>query len=72
MPLYVVPGSDVGGNWEVVDAKAPKPDSRFYLNVCHKVLQTGAAAGCPLNASICAVGESLHEDGGGVLKTNEI
>uniref|UniRef100_A0A8D0D7T5 Insulin-like growth factor 2 receptor n=1 Tax=Sander lucioperca TaxID=283035 RepID=A0A8D0D7T5_SANLU len=45
---------DVGGNWEVVDAKAPKPDSRFYLNVCHKVLQTGAAAGCPLNASICA------------------
>uniref|UniRef100_A0A8C9ZNR3 Insulin-like growth factor 2 receptor n=1 Tax=Sander lucioperca TaxID=283035 RepID=A0A8C9ZNR3_SANLU len=46
---------DVGGNWEVVDAKAPKPDSRFYLNVCHKVLQTGAAAGCPLNASICAV-----------------
>ncbi|XP_031169703.1 cation-independent mannose-6-phosphate receptor isoform X1 [Sander lucioperca] len=54
-PLTRYPGSDVGGNWEVVDAKAPKPDSRFYLNVCHKVLQTGAAAGCPLNASICAV-----------------
>ncbi|XP_032398409.1 cation-independent mannose-6-phosphate receptor isoform X1 [Etheostoma spectabile] len=54
-PLTRYPGSDVSGNWEVVDAKSPKPDSRFYLNVCHKVLQTGAAAGCPLNASICAV-----------------
>ncbi|KAK9531251.1 hypothetical protein VZT92_010686 [Zoarces viviparus] len=54
-PLTRYPGSDVGGNWEVVDAKSPKPDSRFYLNVCHKVIQTGAAAGCPVNASICAV-----------------
>ncbi|TDH00702.1 hypothetical protein EPR50_G00191090 [Perca flavescens] len=58
-PLTRYPGSDVGGNWEVVDAKSPKPDSRFYLNVCHKVLQTGAAAGCPLNASICAV-DKVH------------
>lgn len=53
-------GSDVGGNWEVVDAKSPNPDSRFYLNACHKVVQTGAAVGCPVNASICAVGKSPY------------
>uniref|UniRef100_A0A3Q3IL94 Uncharacterized protein n=1 Tax=Monopterus albus TaxID=43700 RepID=A0A3Q3IL94_MONAL len=47
------PGS---GNWEVVDANSPQPDSHFYLNVCHKVLLTGDAAGCPEDASICAVG----------------
>ncbi|XP_029281689.1 cation-independent mannose-6-phosphate receptor [Cottoperca gobio] len=54
-PLTRYPGSGVAGNWEAVDAKSPKPDRRFYLNVCHKVLQAGAAAGCPMNTSICAV-----------------
>ncbi|XP_071323597.1 cation-independent mannose-6-phosphate receptor isoform X2 [Trachinotus anak] len=54
-PLTRYPSSDVSGNWEVVDANSPKRDSRFYLNVCHKVVQTGGAAGCPMNASICAV-----------------
>ncbi|XP_040919977.1 cation-independent mannose-6-phosphate receptor isoform X2 [Toxotes jaculatrix] len=54
-PLTRYPGADVSGNWEVVDANSPKPDSRFYLNVCHKVIQRGGAAGCPVNASICAV-----------------
>nr|XP_020473896.1 cation-independent mannose-6-phosphate receptor isoform X2 [Monopterus albus] len=49
------PGADVSGNWEVVDANSPQPDSHFYLNVCHKVLLTGDAAGCPEDASICAV-----------------
>uniref|UniRef100_A0A3Q3IPM5 Uncharacterized protein n=1 Tax=Monopterus albus TaxID=43700 RepID=A0A3Q3IPM5_MONAL len=47
--------ADVSGNWEVVDANSPQPDSHFYLNVCHKVLLTGDAAGCPEDASICAV-----------------
>ncbi|XP_049445309.1 cation-independent mannose-6-phosphate receptor isoform X1 [Epinephelus fuscoguttatus] len=54
-PLTKYPESDVGENWEVVDAKSTKQDFRFYLNVCHKVIQTGDAAGCPVNASICAV-----------------
>lgn len=45
-------------NWEAVDAQSQKSESRFYLNVCHKVLHTGGAAGCPVNASICAVGKS--------------
>ncbi|XP_056283695.1 cation-independent mannose-6-phosphate receptor [Pseudoliparis swirei] len=58
-PLTRYPGSDAGGNWEAVDAKSPKPDSRFYLNVCHKLIQTGAAANCPVNASICAVDKTL-------------
>ncbi|XP_070781683.1 cation-independent mannose-6-phosphate receptor [Enoplosus armatus] len=54
-PLTRYPGSDGSGNWEAEDARSPKSDSRFYLNVCHKVIQTGGAAGCPVNASICAV-----------------
>jgi len=61
--LWAASGSDAGGNWEVVDAKSPKPDSRFYLNVCHKLIQTGATANCPVNASICAVGKSLCKEG---------
>ncbi|XP_034018710.1 cation-independent mannose-6-phosphate receptor isoform X2 [Thalassophryne amazonica] len=43
-------------NWEVVDAKSPESDlRRFYLNVCHKVVQRGGAAGCPEDAAICAI-----------------
>ncbi|XP_076612208.1 cation-independent mannose-6-phosphate receptor [Chaetodon auriga] len=54
-PLTRFPGSDDVGNWEAVDDQSPKSGSRFYLNVCHKVIQSGGAAGCPPNASICAV-----------------
>ncbi|XP_068609541.1 cation-independent mannose-6-phosphate receptor [Brachionichthys hirsutus] len=54
-PLTRYAGSDFSGNWEAVDAQSPKSDSRFYLNVCHKVIPSGGAAGCPSNASICAV-----------------
>ncbi|KAM3602400.1 uncharacterized protein V6R79_003255 [Siganus canaliculatus] len=54
-PLTRLPGSDSRGNWEAVDAQFPKSDSRFFLNVCHKVVQSGEAASCPVNASICAV-----------------
>uniref|UniRef100_A0AAX7UFT6 MRH domain-containing protein n=1 Tax=Astatotilapia calliptera TaxID=8154 RepID=A0AAX7UFT6_ASTCA len=42
-------------NWEVVDDKSSKADSRYYLNVCHKVIPTGRAAGCPVDAAMCAV-----------------
>ncbi|XP_024912478.1 cation-independent mannose-6-phosphate receptor isoform X2 [Cynoglossus semilaevis] len=54
-PLTRFPESDASENWEVVDANSPTPDARFYLNVCHKVIQSGGAVGCPVNASICAV-----------------
>lgn len=54
-------GSETSGNWEAVDAQSPKSDSRFYLNVCHKVVQSGEAVSCPVNASICAVGKSQTE-----------
>nr|QPB70590.1 insulin-like growth factor 2 receptor [Pampus argenteus] len=55
-PLTRYPGSDVSGNWEAVDAESRESDlKRFYLNVCHKVIQTGGAAGCPEDAAICAV-----------------
>ncbi|XP_041831231.1 cation-independent mannose-6-phosphate receptor [Melanotaenia boesemani] len=54
-PLTRYPGSDFTANWEAVDAKSAKSDSRYYLNICHKVIQAGGAAGCPEEASICAV-----------------
>uniref|UniRef100_A0A665V9G9 Insulin-like growth factor 2 receptor n=1 Tax=Echeneis naucrates TaxID=173247 RepID=A0A665V9G9_ECHNA len=58
-PLTRYPGEDTSGNWEVVDANSPKPNLRFYLNVCHKVIQTeGGADRCPVNASFCAVGKN--------------
>ncbi|XP_061560975.1 cation-independent mannose-6-phosphate receptor isoform X1 [Phycodurus eques] len=55
-PLTRLPGSELNGNWEAVDVESPQSDlKRFYLNVCHKVVQAGGAAGCPENAAICAV-----------------
>uniref|UniRef100_A0A673X295 Insulin-like growth factor 2 receptor n=1 Tax=Salmo trutta TaxID=8032 RepID=A0A673X295_SALTR len=48
--------SESAQNWEAVDANAPKSDKmRFYVNVCHKVLQQGATSTCPEDAAICAV-----------------
>ncbi|XP_056150610.1 cation-independent mannose-6-phosphate receptor [Lampris incognitus] len=50
------PESEAAQNWEAVDANTPESDQRrFYLNVCHKVIQRGAATGCPDDAAICAV-----------------
>ncbi|CAL1586585.1 unnamed protein product [Knipowitschia caucasica] len=54
-PLTRFPESDAADNWELVDAKASDAESkRFYLNVCHKIIQTGGAAGCPEDAAVCA------------------
>uniref|UniRef100_A0A8C7QBA3 Insulin-like growth factor 2 receptor n=1 Tax=Oncorhynchus mykiss TaxID=8022 RepID=A0A8C7QBA3_ONCMY len=48
--------SESAQNWEAVDANASKSDKmRFYVNVCHKVLQQGATTTCPEDAAICAV-----------------
>ncbi|XP_034555992.1 cation-independent mannose-6-phosphate receptor [Notolabrus celidotus] len=69
-PLTKYPGSEVNGNWEAVDAKSPQPDSRYFLNVCHKVLQTGDAVGCPVNASICAMNkDNIHISLGSFLSS---
>uniref|UniRef100_UPI003AAAD5C6 cation-independent mannose-6-phosphate receptor isoform X1 n=2 Tax=Centroberyx gerrardi TaxID=166262 RepID=UPI003AAAD5C6 len=55
-PLTRYPESESSANWEAVDANSPESDlRRFYLNVCHKVIQRGAAVGCPEDAAICAV-----------------
>lgn len=62
LPHSIASGPEASGNWEVVDAQSPKSESRFYLNVCHKVVQSGAAVGCPVKASICAVGKSHMEE----------
>lgn len=35
----------------------PSDKSRFYINVCHDVLQTGDASVCDDDAAICAVGK---------------
>ncbi|KAF7662089.1 hypothetical protein LDENG_00246530 [Lucifuga dentata] len=55
-PLTIYPESELSRNWEAVDANSPKSDlRRFYLNVCHKVVLSGGAIGCPEEAAICAV-----------------
>ncbi|KAM4632802.1 LOW QUALITY PROTEIN: cation-independent mannose-6-phosphate receptor [Polymixia lowei] len=55
-PLTRYPESEKAKNWEAVDANAPESDPRrFYLNVCHRVIQRGATVGCPEDAAICAV-----------------
>ncbi|XP_056125524.1 cation-independent mannose-6-phosphate receptor [Rhinichthys klamathensis goyatoka] len=56
-PLTRYPESEGSQNWEAVDAKAAESDKkRFYINVCHKIIQEGAASSCPEDAAICAVG----------------
>uniref|UniRef100_A0A673MU85 Cation-independent mannose-6-phosphate receptor-like n=1 Tax=Sinocyclocheilus rhinocerous TaxID=307959 RepID=A0A673MU85_9TELE len=44
-------------NWEAVGTKAAESDKkRFYINVCHKIIQDEEARSCPEDAAICAVG----------------
>uniref|UniRef100_A0A8C2E6T2 Insulin-like growth factor 2 receptor n=1 Tax=Cyprinus carpio TaxID=7962 RepID=A0A8C2E6T2_CYPCA len=44
-------------NWEAVGTKAAESDKkRFYINVCHKIIQDGEARSCREDAAICAVG----------------
>uniref|UniRef100_A0A3B4B5Q6 MRH domain-containing protein n=1 Tax=Periophthalmus magnuspinnatus TaxID=409849 RepID=A0A3B4B5Q6_9GOBI len=58
-PLTRFP-SDAADNWEVVDAKPADADpKRFYLNVCHKIIQTAGASGCPEDAAICAKNKTI-------------
>ena len=55
-------------NWEAVDANAPESDPRrFYVNVCHKLLQQGEGQGCPEDAAICAIGTSATVTGTGTV-----
>ncbi|XP_048841603.1 cation-independent mannose-6-phosphate receptor [Brienomyrus brachyistius] len=55
-PLMRSPESDGVQNWEAVESGVPESDHRqFYINVCHRVLQQGAASGCPEDAAICAL-----------------
>uniref|UniRef100_A0A3Q2XYE7 Insulin-like growth factor 2 receptor n=1 Tax=Hippocampus comes TaxID=109280 RepID=A0A3Q2XYE7_HIPCM len=50
----------LNGNWEAVDPKSSESDlKRFYLNVCHKVVQAGGAEGCPESAAICSVDQKM-------------
>ncbi|KAM4713477.1 cation-independent mannose-6-phosphate receptor [Anableps anableps] len=53
--LTKYPESKDGENWEALDDRATKSDTRYYLNICHKVLKRGGAADCPEDASFCAV-----------------
>ncbi|XP_051500970.1 cation-independent mannose-6-phosphate receptor-like [Myxocyprinus asiaticus] len=53
-PLTRFPESDGSHNWEAVDGKAADK-KRFYVNICHKIIQEGAALSCPEDSAICAV-----------------
>lgn len=45
-------------NWEAVDGSQSETEKKhFFVNICHRVLQTGQARGCPEDAAVCAVGE---------------
>ncbi|KAM6964907.1 cation-independent mannose-6-phosphate receptor [Aplochiton taeniatus] len=55
-PLTRYPELDSVQNWEAVYASAPDSNpQRFYVNVCHKVIQQGATSLCPEDAAICAI-----------------
>ncbi|KAI2652218.1 Cation-independent mannose-6-phosphate receptor [Labeo rohita] len=54
-PLTRYPESEGSQNWEAVEA-ATSDKKRFYINVCHKIIQEGEAKSCPEDAAICAVG----------------
>ncbi|KAJ8270708.1 hypothetical protein GJAV_G00118320 [Gymnothorax javanicus] len=55
-PLTRTSEPDTLQNWEAVDGNT-QDGKRFFINVCHKVLQRQAMAGCPEDAAICAVGK---------------
>lgn len=62
---FVFSESEGSQNWEAVDAKAAESDKkRFYINVCHKIIQEGAASSCSEDAAICAVGQCAIRDPG--------
>ncbi|XP_029452555.1 cation-independent mannose-6-phosphate receptor isoform X2 [Rhinatrema bivittatum] len=65
-PLSRVAGSDRQSvdNWEAVRSSAGgREDVRFFINICHKVLQKGVAAGCPEEAAVCSVGKTMKNLG---------
>ncbi|KAM8945507.1 cation-independent mannose-6-phosphate receptor [Pelodytes ibericus] len=50
------PDSSTSDNWEAVHENPEDTEKkRIFINVCHKVLQKGDAAGCEEDAAICAV-----------------
>ncbi|XP_069625297.1 cation-independent mannose-6-phosphate receptor [Ranitomeya imitator] len=53
-------------NWEAVNLN-PSDKSRFYINVCHDVLQTGDASVCEDDAAVCAVGPDSKKNLGKFL-----
>nr|XP_060609655.1 cation-independent mannose-6-phosphate receptor [Anolis sagrei ordinatus] len=43
-------------NWEAVDGNPVEAvRKRFFINICHKVLQKGGAVNCSKEASVCSV-----------------
>nr|XP_014346456.1 PREDICTED: cation-independent mannose-6-phosphate receptor [Latimeria chalumnae] len=55
-PLTRYSESDGAHNWEALDSNPVESEQkRFYINVCHKVLQDGGAVDCPEDSAICAV-----------------
>ncbi|CAH2252953.1 cation-independent mannose-6-phosphate receptor [Pelobates cultripes] len=50
------PDSSTAQNWKAVLEDFVKDEkSHYFINVCHKVLQKGGAAGCEDDAAICSV-----------------
>lgn len=60
------PESSTAQNWEALNTN-PDDKNRFYINVCHEVLQRGGAVGCEEDAAICAVDSGKNKNLGKFL-----
>ncbi|KAM5165693.1 cation-independent mannose-6-phosphate receptor [Mantella aurantiaca] len=65
------PESSTAQNWEALSTN-PSDKSRFYINVCHEVLQRGSAAGCDEDAAICAVDSDKRKNLGKFLSSPKL
>ncbi|XP_028676700.1 cation-independent mannose-6-phosphate receptor isoform X2 [Erpetoichthys calabaricus] len=53
-PLTRYSDSGLALNWEALDSSVSEKQY-FYINVCSRVLKTGGASSCPLDAAACSV-----------------
>ncbi|XP_043744063.1 cation-independent mannose-6-phosphate receptor [Cervus elaphus] len=55
--------SELEQNWEAVDGSQSEVEKKHYfINICHRVLQTGQARGCPEDAAVCAVDKNGNKN----------
>ncbi|XP_018421109.1 PREDICTED: cation-independent mannose-6-phosphate receptor [Nanorana parkeri] len=71
LDLIRSPESSTAQNWEALKTN-PSDKNRFYINVCHEVLQRGGASGCEDDAAICAVDSGGRKNLGKFLSSPKL